>query len=134
MWGSEWFQVGWGQSQEWAETSIAAKELLPIVVAMAVWGLVWTGSTVVCHCDNQAEVKRPRQIWIMSSQASGITPSQLLVSLCTANHLICVPTCMPTSYYPAGSPHLSDHRLFGMFHSCTPQHNKDVILESLMVW
>ena len=36
-----------------------------------------------------------------------------------------------SSYYPAGSPHLSDHRLFGMFHSCTPQHNKDVILESL---
>ena len=38
-----------------------------------------------------------------------------------------------TSYYPAGSPHLSDYRLFGMYHSNTPQYNKDVILKSLSV-
>lgn len=36
------------------------------------------------------------------------------------------------SYHPAGSPHLSDHRLFGMFHANTPQHNKDVILQSFL--
>ena len=36
------------------------------------------------------------------------------------------------SYYPAGSPHFSDYRLFGMYHSNTPQYNKDVILKSLM--
>ena len=36
------------------------------------------------------------------------------------------------SYYPPGSPHLSDYRLFGMFHAHTPQHNKDVILRSLL--
>jgi len=35
------------------------------------------------------------------------------------------------SYYPSDSPHLSDHRLFGMYHSNTPQYNKDVILKSL---
>ena len=35
------------------------------------------------------------------------------------------------SYYPAGSEQLSENRLFGMYHSCTPQHNKDVILHSL---
>ena len=37
------------------------------------------------------------------------------------------------SYYPSGSPHLSDYRLFGMYHANTPQHNKDVILKSLVV-
>ena len=37
------------------------------------------------------------------------------------------------SYYPPGSPHLSDFRLFGMFHASTPHHNKDVILKSLLV-
>lgn len=37
------------------------------------------------------------------------------------------------SYYPPGSPKLSDYRLFGMFHAGTPQHNKDVILKSLLV-
>ena len=36
------------------------------------------------------------------------------------------------SYYPPGSPHLSDHRLFGMFHAKTPLYNKDVILQSLL--
>ena len=36
------------------------------------------------------------------------------------------------SYYPPGSPHLSDHRLFGMYHAATPQYNKDVILKSLL--
>ena len=37
-----------------------------------------------------------------------------------------------SSYYPSGSPHLSDYRLFGMFHASTPQHNKEVILKSLL--
>ena len=36
------------------------------------------------------------------------------------------------SYYPPDSPQISDNRLFGMFHSCTPQHNKDVITQSLL--
>ena len=35
------------------------------------------------------------------------------------------------SYYPSDSPHLSHHRLFGMYHLNTPQYNKDVILKSL---
>ena len=37
------------------------------------------------------------------------------------------------SYHPPGSPHLSDFRLFSMFHASTPQYNKDVILTSLLV-
>ena len=37
------------------------------------------------------------------------------------------------SYYPPGSPHLNDYRLFGMYHANMPQHNKDVILKSLLV-
>ena len=35
-----------------------------------------------------------------------------------------------SSYYPAGAEHISDNRLFGMFHSNTPDHNKEVILKS----
>lgn len=34
-------------------------------------------------------------------------------------------------YYPLGSAKISDNRLFGMYHSNTPQHNKEVILSSL---
>ena len=36
------------------------------------------------------------------------------------------------SYYPPGVSLVSDNRLFGMFHSNTPQYNKDVILQSLL--
>lgn len=36
------------------------------------------------------------------------------------------------SYYPPGAEHVSDNRLFGMFHFKTPKHNKDVILKSLV--
>ena len=35
------------------------------------------------------------------------------------------------AYFPDGAVKISDNRLFGMFHSNTPQHNKDVILKSL---
>ena len=35
------------------------------------------------------------------------------------------------SYYPSGADRISDHRLFGVFHANTPQHNKEVILRSL---
>ena len=36
------------------------------------------------------------------------------------------------SYYPVGAAHLSENRLLGMFHSNTPQHNKDIILQSFL--
>ena len=35
------------------------------------------------------------------------------------------------SYYPSGAPHLCCNRLFGMYHSNTPERNKDTILKSL---
>jgi hypothetical protein len=39
-----------------AEALIAVKELVPLVVAVTVWGRQWAGSTVMCKCDNQAVV------------------------------------------------------------------------------
>ena len=36
------------------------------------------------------------------------------------------------SYYPRGSPHESQHRLFGMYHAGTPERNKEIILKSLL--
>ena len=32
------------------------KELLPIIVAAAIWGPSWRGATVLCHSDNEAVV------------------------------------------------------------------------------
>ena len=50
----EWFQFRW--PVEWAGVHITGKELLPIVVACAVWGSQWQGCTVRCLCDNAAVV------------------------------------------------------------------------------
>ena len=41
---------------ETARYGITAKELLPIVVAMAVWGKAWQGQSVLARCDNMAVV------------------------------------------------------------------------------
>lgn len=56
FWGERWFQVAWERCGEFRAASIAAKELLPIVVAVGIWGPYWVGSTVLCHCDNLAVV------------------------------------------------------------------------------
>ena len=35
---------------------IACKELIPIILACAVWGREWAGHHVTCYCDNQVVV------------------------------------------------------------------------------
>ena len=49
-----WFQLRWPPS--WADINIAAKELLPIVAAAAIWGKAWNGTVIQVHSDNQAVV------------------------------------------------------------------------------
>ncbi len=54
--GQDWFQLKWqglGQAQQY---HITAKELLPVVVATAIWGQDWQGQTVKAWCDNTAVV------------------------------------------------------------------------------
>ena len=36
---------------------ITIKELVPVVLAAAVWGKEWVGQTVQAHCDNAAVVE-----------------------------------------------------------------------------
>ena len=45
-----------GDGPSFGVAKIAAKEWLPIVVAVATWGPQWRGHVVNCHCDNQAVV------------------------------------------------------------------------------
>ena len=49
-----WFQCQWPQS--WASVHITVKELLPVVLACAVWGQFWKGRTILCQSDNAAVV------------------------------------------------------------------------------
>ena len=53
-WGSRWLWWEWqGPSVSW---DISAKELLPILYALVMWGSHWRGRVVVFHCDNMAVV------------------------------------------------------------------------------
>ena len=49
-----WFQLKWPAS--WATVNITVKELLPVVMGVAVWGCQWRNGTVRCRCDNAAVV------------------------------------------------------------------------------
>ena len=51
---SHWFQLKWAQHT--ASWSIAAKELLPILLAAATWGKGWKGALVLFQCDNKAVI------------------------------------------------------------------------------
>lgn len=50
----KWFQIQWDSCT--APLSITVKELIPIIIAGAVWGHAWSGHHVLCHCDNQVVV------------------------------------------------------------------------------
>ena len=49
-----WFQLPWGGA--WESVHITCKELLPIVVACAVWGRAVQGGVIRCRTDNAAVV------------------------------------------------------------------------------
>ncbi len=64
----DWFQLKFPDS--WLEVHITVKELLPIFLAVAVWGHLWRGVTVSYRCDNMAVVAivnsgRSRMDWAM---------------------------------------------------------------------
>ena len=43
LWNKKWFQVSWQEIPEFEKAPIAAKELLPILMAVVLWGKHWGG-------------------------------------------------------------------------------------------
>ena len=57
--GTQWFQLQWPpqlQGGSTPHTSIAVKEMIPVVISAAIWGLKWTGKHVLFRCDNSSVV------------------------------------------------------------------------------
>ena len=59
--GTSWLLLQWPQAyrdaqQKLKEASITLKELLPVVLACAVWGREWANASVLIHCDNLGAV------------------------------------------------------------------------------
>ena len=55
IWATRWIQCEWQSA--WENESIALKELLPIVLACAIWGPSWSHKRVQVSCDNAAVVE-----------------------------------------------------------------------------
>ena len=49
------FQVEWPDS--WECVHIAAKEMVPVVISVAVWGCQWAGQQVLIRSDNMPVVQ-----------------------------------------------------------------------------
>ena len=64
---TSWFQVPWDNRA--GNLSIAAKELVPIILACAAWGRSWQACRVRCNCDNQVVVVALR---LRSSRDQGV--------------------------------------------------------------
>ena len=81
----EWFQLRW--RGEWQEVHITAKELLPIVMACAMWTGRWRSKMVKCLCDNAAVVAI-----IQSGRSKHPLVMHLMRSLClfTARHNVAI--------------------------------------------
>ena len=54
MENGNWFQVQW--PGPWMEIAIAAKEMVPVVISAAVWGVQWAKCRVLVRSDNMAVV------------------------------------------------------------------------------
>ena len=77
-WGRQWIQHKW--DTQWLDINIAAKELLPIVLACAIWGRQWHHQNVLVRCDNMAVVT----VWAAQS-----SKHQLIMHLLCCLHFIC---------------------------------------------
>ncbi len=53
-WEDKWFQCQW--SEDWRDKGISVKEMLPVVLACAVWGNRWTQQCVLVRTDNESVV------------------------------------------------------------------------------
>ncbi len=54
----QWFQLKWPAA--WLDIHITVKELLPIILGVALWSNEWAGKTTRCRCDNAAAVAAGR--------------------------------------------------------------------------
>ena len=74
-WGRSWFQLQWDDRA--LPLPIAVKELLPVIIAAALWGPCWRGLRATCHSDNQA--------------VEAVLPSRT----CHEDHMMHAPVALP---------------------------------------
>ena len=112
-----WFQLRWPQS--WASHHIAAKELVPVVMAIALWGAQWQATTVLVRSDNAA---------VVAALSSGSAKDALLMHLLRCLHFylahydICLAARHLAGVENTAADALSRDNLT-VFFQCQPQAN-----------
>ena len=93
------FQVQWAGTVE--KSHITVKELIPIVLAAAVWGTEWTGRTIEAQCDNSAVVA-------MINWGSGKNPEAMHLMRCLAFFMAKFQFTLVARHIPGTSNVLAD--------------------------
>ena len=75
IWGAKWLQVQCQGLEGVAELNITIKELLPIILAAAIWGRGRAGKLVRARCDNMAVGDQNKQE--KGRHASAVVPGLL---------------------------------------------------------
>ena len=96
---------------------IAAKELLPIVMALTIWGKQWSGSCVLIRCDNLAVVHILRSGYAKNEDAMHLM--RCLFFITASFSLSILSQHLPGCHNQAADA-LSRDRL-PLFHSLVPQ-------------
>lgn len=120
IFGREWFQLSWEGLGGVSQQTITVKELLPIVMATALWGAQWAGKTVRSQCDNAAVVA------VLNSRTSR-EPEVMHLLRCLAfleaKHSFCTfATHIQGSRNTLADALSRDKRV--LFHALYPQANK----------
>ena len=97
--GNQWLQYKWPQTGSFGDLPITQKEVLPVVLACAVWGEQWSGQTVQAYCDNEAAVS------VLNS----------------GTHRSC--TCFVVSFYKGPFPDRSYSFTYSQGRECTSRCN-----------
>ena len=110
-----YFQLKWPES--WASVNIAVKEMVPVVIAVAIWGSQWSTHTVLVRSDNMA---------VVYALASGSARDTRLMHLLrclhffSAHHQICIRAKHLAGVLNCAADALSRDNL-SLFFQCTPQ-------------
>ena len=113
-----WFQVQWPES--WARYHIASKEMVPVVIAVALWGAAWQSSSVLVCSDNIA---------VVCAISSGAAKDPLLMHLLRCLHYFLAQFDVSlvakhiAGVHNTAADALSRNKLVSFF-QCVPQANQ----------
>ena len=127
VWSQNWFHCLWNEA--WAGVPINTKELVPIVLAVAMWGSLWRNSHVLILCNNLAVV--------MVLQARTCKDTVMMHLLRSLHYFLAKwDTALTSQHIPGTTNHAADaisHNNMQAFHSMMQDAPPPTVVP-LMLW